>query len=104
MSAEDPHEEISPGYSAGPLWAEMDQRRRTSASTLTSADLPCEPGVYAWYLDDRAVYVGTAKDLHARIKVLAAPIWPSRIETMAVPVRYDSRTASILAAGKPSTK
>jgi hypothetical protein len=45
----------------------MNRRRRIPASTLVAADLPCKPGVYAWYFDGRAVYVGTVKNLHGRI-------------------------------------
>ena len=45
----------------GPLWQRMLQQPRLSASTITRADIPTSPGVYAWFRDGEPVYVGRAK-------------------------------------------
>jgi hypothetical protein len=50
----------------GPLWDRMDAQPRLQARTLTSADVPLKPGVYAWYRRGRAVYVGKADELRGR--------------------------------------
>ena len=39
---------------------QMNAAPRHAASGLRSADLPTGPGVYAWYRDGEAVYVGKA--------------------------------------------
>lgn len=45
----------------GPLWQRMLQQPRLSARTITRADIPTSPGVYAWFRDGEPVYVGRAK-------------------------------------------
>jgi len=45
----------------------MDRLCRIPASTLIAADVPPEPGVYVWYSDERAVYIGKASNLRARV-------------------------------------
>jgi len=45
----------------------MNRRPRVSASELTKAQVPCPPGVYAWYRDGGPIYVGTAGNLRARV-------------------------------------
>lgn len=45
----------------GPLWQRMHRQPRVSASTITRADIPTSPGVYAWFRDGEPVYVGRAK-------------------------------------------
>lgn len=44
----------------------MDGQRRWRASLLSASDVPRRPGVYAWYRQGRAVYVGKADELHGR--------------------------------------
>lgn len=41
-------------------WATMNARRRLAVPDLTRTDLPKAPGVYAFYRDGKAVYVGKA--------------------------------------------
>lgn len=50
-----------------PLWTRLDGQPRLAARDLRSADVPTDPGVYAWYRRGRAVYVGKADDLRARV-------------------------------------
>lgn len=50
-----------------PLWVRLDGQPRLSARDLRAIDLPTDPGVYAWYRHGRAVYMGKADDLHARV-------------------------------------
>ncbi len=38
----------------------MNSQRRHQASDLRAADVPDQPGVYAWYHDGEAVYAGRA--------------------------------------------
>ena len=52
--------------SHGPLWGRMDGQPRFRAADLTRADVPTDPGVYAWYRRGRAVYVGKADSLRDR--------------------------------------
>jgi len=49
--------------SHGPLWDRMDAQPRFRAADLTRAEVPEDPGVYAWYRLGRAVYVGKADSL-----------------------------------------
>lgn len=50
-----------------PLWTRLDGQPRLSAQGLRDIDVPTDPGVYAWYRRGRAVYVGKADDLRARV-------------------------------------
>ncbi len=50
-----------------PLWVRLEGQPRLSARDLRDADVPSDPGVYAWYRRGRAVYVGKADDLRARV-------------------------------------
>jgi hypothetical protein len=45
----------------------MNQRPRRRCGELKQADLPLTPGVYAFYRDGEAVYVGKAASLRARL-------------------------------------
>jgi excinuclease UvrABC nuclease subunit len=45
----------------------MDRQPRILGRALASADVPCLPGVYAWYLTGRARYIGKAADLNQRV-------------------------------------
>ena len=51
----------------GRLWRRMDRQPRILGRALASADVPCLPGVYAWYLTGRARYIGKAADLNQRV-------------------------------------
>lgn len=44
----------------GPLWADLSARPRSASRLLSAADLPTDPGVYAWFHEDTPVYVGVA--------------------------------------------
>jgi hypothetical protein len=44
----------------------MDAQPRIAASGLSRNDIPVSPGVYAWYRENDAVYVGSAKELRDR--------------------------------------
>src|SRR6188472_4445975 len=48
-------------------WADLHAAARRPARRLTKADVPFEPGVYAWYRNGRAVYVGKADSLVRRV-------------------------------------
>ena len=50
----------------GPLWDRMDGQRRWRARLLSASEVPRRPGVYAWYRQGRAVYVGKADELCGR--------------------------------------
>lgn len=50
-----------------PVWTRLDGQPRPSARDLREIDVPTDPGVYAWYRRGRAVYVGEADDLRARL-------------------------------------
>lgn len=45
----------------------MHAQPRHSPRTLRSADIPTDPGVYAWYRDGQAIYVGKANSLRNRL-------------------------------------
>jgi excinuclease UvrABC nuclease subunit len=51
----------------GALWLAMHARPRRDAGTLVKAVIPVEPGVYAWYRNDSAIYVGKADRLQDRL-------------------------------------
>jgi hypothetical protein len=53
--------------SVGPLWQAMNKRPRIDASSLTSAHVPTDSGVYAWYRDGEPQYVGKASNLNQRV-------------------------------------
>lgn len=48
-------------------WETMNRRPRRPCAELSQADLPSVPGVYAFYRDGEAVYVGKATSLRARL-------------------------------------
>lgn len=50
-----------------PLWGAMNARPRRSPRDLVKADIPTDPGVYAWYRDGDAIYVGKADVLQRRL-------------------------------------
>lgn len=52
---------------AGSLWQAMDGRPHRSPRDLVRADVPTDPGVYAWYRDGAAIYVGKASSLRQRL-------------------------------------
>jgi excinuclease UvrABC nuclease subunit len=45
----------------------MNEYPRLAASSLTGPAIPLNPGVYAWYRDGEAIYVGKAGNLHQRV-------------------------------------
>jgi hypothetical protein len=51
----------------GPLWTSMNAQPRRHAAELRKHELPDEPGVYAWYRDGDAIYVGKADSLKDRL-------------------------------------
>src|SRR4051812_49386674 len=51
----------------GPLWTTMHARLRRSSRDLVKADIPLDPGVYAWYRDGQAIYIGKADSLQQRL-------------------------------------
>jgi hypothetical protein len=51
----------------GRHWDEMDARPRIPVTQLKRSDLPEQPGVYAFYRDGKAIYVGKAGDLRKRV-------------------------------------
>lgn len=52
---------------AYPLWRAMDARPRHSPRDLARADVPTDAGVYAWYRQGAAIYVGKASSLQTRL-------------------------------------
>jgi hypothetical protein len=48
-------------------WAQLEQAPRRRAGDLRLADVPRDPGVYAWFRDGRCVYVGKASSLRRRL-------------------------------------
>jgi hypothetical protein len=48
-------------------WADMHAAPRRPARLVTKADVPFAPGVYAWYRDGTAIYVGKADSLVRRL-------------------------------------
>lgn len=44
----------------GPRWETFHHRQRRRAGTLQRADVPSDPGVYAFYRDGAPIYVGRA--------------------------------------------
>jgi len=50
-----------------PLWDEMNATPRRLAAAVSALDIPVGPGVYAFYEDGRAVYVGKATSLRSRL-------------------------------------
>jgi hypothetical protein len=51
----------------GPLWAAMNARPRRAVVSLSKQEIPAEPGVYAWYRDGSAEYVGKGVPLRVRV-------------------------------------
>jgi hypothetical protein len=51
----------------GPLWKLMHARPRHRPRDVAKADIPTDPGVYAWYRDGHAIYVGKGDSLQTRI-------------------------------------
>src|SRR5690348_8158660 len=51
----------------GPFWRALNAEKRFRAGELSSANIPKRPGVYAWYEQGRAIYVGKASDLRTRL-------------------------------------
>lgn len=51
----------------GRLWKRMNAEVRRDPAALRRADLPIDPGVYAWYRRGRAVYVGKGDSLAVRL-------------------------------------
>jgi hypothetical protein len=45
----------------------MNERPRREVVTLKCANIPTDPGVYAWYEAGKPVYVGKGEDLQERI-------------------------------------
>ncbi len=51
----------------GLLWDNMSRENRRSASDLRQAEIPKEPGVYAWFREGLPIYVGKASSLRRRV-------------------------------------
>ena len=47
-------------------WAEVDALPRHNPASLSKADIPVSSGVYAWYRNGQAIYVGKATSLRSR--------------------------------------
>lgn len=58
---------VRPAGLRAPLWDAMDRRPRHGADTALRTTAPCRPGVYAWYREGNAVYVGEGDNLQKRI-------------------------------------
>jgi hypothetical protein len=56
-----------PAVPVSKLWGAMNARPRVRAATLARSSVPESPGVYAWYRDDLAIYVGKADNLLKRL-------------------------------------
>ena len=48
-------------------WATMDARPRRLSASVREADIPGDPGVYAFYRDGHRLYVGKATSLRGRL-------------------------------------
>lgn len=48
-------------------WTDLHAAPRTRSSILSKADIPAEPGLYAWFRGEECVYLGIAGDLRARL-------------------------------------
>jgi excinuclease UvrABC nuclease subunit len=48
-------------------WSKMHEQPRRPIAGLSQADLPVSPGVYAFYREGEAIYVGKAASLRARL-------------------------------------
>lgn len=62
---------------AGRLWMTMNSQPRRSASTLSKDRVPATPGVYAWYRDGEAIYVGRAVGAGG----LRGRVWKEHLDT-----------------------
>lgn len=52
----------------GPLWARMNEQQPLFCRIARNSELPSDPGVYAWYKDGAAIYVGKANSLLSRLR------------------------------------
>lgn len=50
-----------------PEWVHIVARPRLLAGTVQRADVPSQPGVYAWFRDGECVYLGKASNLRSRL-------------------------------------
>jgi hypothetical protein len=48
-------------------WSDLLAAPRTRSSILNKANIPAEPGLYAWFRGEECVYLGIAGDLRARL-------------------------------------
>ena len=48
-------------------WDQLEGAPRRRAGDLQLADVPHDPGVYAWFRDGQCVYVGKASNLRRRL-------------------------------------
>ena len=48
-------------------WTDVFEAPRTRSSALNKADIPAQPGLYAWFRDGECVYLGIAGDLRDRL-------------------------------------
>lgn len=56
-----------PTHPDTPEWQDIISRRRRLAGTVQRADVPSQPGVYAWFRGGECVYLGKASDLRSRL-------------------------------------
>lgn len=52
---------------ATPAWQRLLDQPRHPNATLLRGEIPASAGVYAWFKDDRCVYVGKASSLRSRL-------------------------------------
>lgn len=62
---------------AGPLWNTMHAEPRRAARELTGPDVPTGAGVYAWYRDGAAIYVGKATGADG----VRGRVWKNHLQT-----------------------
>ncbi|OWY59085.1 hypothetical protein B7486_76455, partial [cyanobacterium TDX16] len=53
--------ELAASGGPGQVWAPLLAADRRSPDSIDRQDIPIAPGVYAWFRDGRAIYVGQAK-------------------------------------------
>jgi hypothetical protein len=59
------------------LWHRMHVQPRYAAASLIGKDIPTRPGVYAWYREGKAVYLGRAIGTNG----LRGRVWENHLRT-----------------------
>ncbi len=57
----------APARPSRQVWADVLAAPRTRSSALSTADIPAQPGLYAWFRDGECVYLGIAGNLRDRL-------------------------------------